>query len=51
MTVVGKNISAFFTEATYGGVDSTEHIFEKCVERNTVQALNDGKVVIYDKDD
>lgn len=41
------NISAFFTEATYGGVDSTDPMFEKCVERNSVQALKDGKTVIY----
>lgn len=41
------NISAFFCESTYGDVDSTDPRFEKCLEKNTVQALKDGKTVIY----
>lgn len=40
-------ISAFFTEATYGDVDSTNLMFEKCLEKNTVQALKEGKTVLY----
>ena len=41
------NISAFFCESTYGDVDSTNSMFEKCLEKNTVQALREGKTVIY----
>ena len=41
------NISAMFCESTYGDVDSTNPMFEKCLERNTVQALKDGKTVVY----
>lgn len=41
------NISAIFCESTYGDVDSTNPIFEKCLEKNTVKALQEGKTVIY----
>lgn len=41
------NISAMFCESTYGDVDSTNPMFEKCLEKNTVQALKEGKTVIY----
>lgn len=41
------NISAFFCESTYGNVDSTNPMFEKCLEKNTVQALKEGKTVVY----
>lgn len=41
------NISAIFIESTYGGVDSTNPMFEKCLERNSVQALKEGKTIVY----
>lgn len=41
------NISAIFCESTYGDVDSTNPMFEKCLEKNTAQALKDGKTVVY----
>lgn len=41
------NISAMFCESTYGDVDSTNPMFEKCLEKNTAQALKEGKTVIY----
>lgn len=40
-------ISALFCESTYGDVDSTNPMFEKCLQDNTVQALKEGKTVIY----
>lgn len=40
-------ISAMFCESTYGDVDSTNPMFEKCLEKNTVQALKEGKTVVY----
>lgn len=41
------NISAIFMESTYGDVDSTNPMFEKCLERNSIQALKEGKTVVY----
>lgn len=41
------NISAIFCESTYGHVDSTNPMFEKCLQSNSVQALKDGKTIIY----
>lgn len=41
------NISAIFCESTYGDVDSTNSMFEKCLKKNTIQALNAGKTVIF----
>lgn len=41
------NISAIFSESTYGDVDSTNPIFKKCVKENTIQAIKNGKTVIY----
>ena len=40
-------ISAIFCESTYGDVDSTNPIFKKCVQRNSVEALKNGKTIIY----
>ena len=40
-------ISALFCESTYGDVDSTNPMFEKCLQKNTVQALKEGKTVVY----
>lgn len=40
-------ISALFCESTYGDVDSTNPMFKKCLETNTVQALKEGKTVVY----
>lgn len=40
-------ISALFCESTYGNVDSTNPMFEKCLQKNTVQALKEGKTVVY----
>ncbi len=41
------NISAIFCESTYGDVDSTNPMFEKCLMKNTAQALKEGKTVLY----
>lgn len=41
------NISAMFCESTYGDVDSTNPMFEKCLKKNTALALKEGKTVIY----
>ncbi len=41
------NISNIVCESTYGGVDSTDPMFKKCLKNNTVEALNNGMTVIY----
>ena len=40
-------ISAIFCESTYGNVDSTNEIFNKCLKKNTKQAISEGKTIIY----
>lgn len=41
------NISNVVCESTYGNVDSTNPMFQKCLEKNTIEALNNGMTVIY----
>lgn len=41
------SISNIVCESTYGNVDSTNSMFQKCLEKNTVEALNNGMTVIY----
>lgn len=41
------NISAIFCESTYGDVDSTNPIFEKCLKDNSREAINKGQTIIY----
>lgn len=41
------NISNFVCESTYGDVDSNHPMFEKCLEKNTAEALYNGMTVIY----
>lgn len=45
--VKNLNISAIFCESTYGNVDSTNPMFDKCLQNNTVKALKEGKTVLY----
>lgn len=40
-------ISNIVCESTYGNVDSNHPMFEKCLEKNTVTALNNGMSVLY----
>lgn len=41
------NISAIFCESTYGDVDSTNPIFEKCLKENSKQAIARGQTIIF----
>lgn len=41
------NISNIVCESTYGNVDSTHPMFQKCLAENTAKALNDGMTVLY----
>lgn len=41
------NISAIFCESTYGDVDSSHPMFKKCLKENTLQAVKDGKTIVY----
>ena len=41
------NISNIVCESTYGNVDSKNPMFQKCLEKNTVEALKNGMTVIY----
>lgn len=41
------NIAALFTESTYGDMDSNDPSLRKCVVDNTVQAIQEGKTVVY----
>ena len=45
--VKNLNILAIFCESTYGNVDSTNPMFDKCLQNNTVKALKEGKTVLY----
>ena len=40
-------ISNIVCESTYGDVDSTNPMFEKCLAKNTAKALKEGKTVLY----
>lgn len=41
------NISNIVCESTYGNVDSSHPMFQKCLAKNTAKALNDGMTVLY----
>lgn len=40
-------ISNFVCESTYGDVDSTHPMFQKCLAENTAEALKNGMTVLY----
>lgn len=41
------NISAIFCESTYGDIDSTDPMFKPCLKKNTIEAIKQGKTIIY----
>lgn len=41
------NISNIVCESTYGNVDSTDPMFNKCLKDNTVEAIKNGMTVLY----
>lgn len=41
------NISNIVCESTYGDVDSTDPMFNKCLAQNTAEALKNGMTVLY----
>lgn len=45
--VRNSNISALFTESTYGDIDSTDKSFKPCLEENVIQAAREGKTIIF----
>ena len=45
--VRNSNISALFTESTYGDIDSTDKSFEPCLEHNVVRAAKEGKTIVF----
>lgn len=40
------NISALFTESTYGNMDSTDPLLKPCLQDNIIQAIKEGKTVV-----